>query len=109
MTPWSVTVTPEAEAELLAMPADIQARFLHVSELLTACGPHKVGMPHVRPLEGKLWEMRMTGRDGIARAVYVARTGQRLAVLHVFAKKTQKTPRKAIDTALARLRSLNDD
>lgn len=106
---WTVDVVPEAEAELLAMPADIQARFLHIGELLCAFGPNKVGMPHVRPLEGKLWEMRMTGRDGIARAVYVARAGQRITVLHVFSKKTQKTPRKAIETANARLRSLNDD
>lgn len=106
---WSVTVIPEAEAELLTMPADIQARFLHIGELLTAFGPQKVGMPHVRPLEGKLWEMRMTGRDGIVRAVYVARSGQRLVVLHVFAKKTQKTPRQAIETAHARIRKLTDD
>ena len=41
-------------------------------------------------------------RDGIARAVYVARTGQRLTVLHVFTKKTQKTPRKAIEAEEAR-------
>lgn len=108
MTGWSLEVLPDAEAELLAMPADIQARFLHIGELLTAFGPHKVGLPHVRPLENKLWEMRMTGRDGIARAVYVARSGQRLTVLHVFIKKTQKTPRKALETAQARLRRLND-
>ncbi|WP_374489105.1 type II toxin-antitoxin system RelE/ParE family toxin [Zoogloea sp.] len=107
--PWTVTLIPEAEAELLAMPADIQARFLHIAELLETFGPHQVGMPHVRPLEGKLWEMRMTGRDGISRAIYVARTGQRLAVLHVFIKKTQKTPRKAMETAHARLRSLDHD
>ena len=106
---WTVTVTPEAEAELLVLPADMQTRFLHIAELLESFGPQKVGMPHIRPLEGKLWEMRMTGRDGIARAVYVARTGQRLTVLHVFTKKTQKTPRKAIETAQARLRSLTDD
>ena len=106
---WTVTVIPEAEAELLALPADMQARFLHIAELLESFGPQKVGMPHIRPLEGKLWEMRMTGRDGIARAVYVARTGQRLTVLHVFTKKTQKTPPKAIETAQARLRSLTDD
>lgn len=30
---WTVSVTPEAEAELLAMPADIQTRFLHVANL----------------------------------------------------------------------------
>jgi phage-related protein len=106
---WSVHLCPEAEAELLAMPADIRARFLHIAELLEAFGPHQVGMPHVRHLEEKLWEMRMKGRDGIARAVYVARTGQRLTVLHVFVKKTQKTPRRALETARARLRRLTDD
>lgn len=106
---WTITVTPEAEVELLALPADLQARFVHIGELLETFGPQKVGMPHVRPLEGKLWEMRMTGRDGIARAVYVARSGQRLIVLHVFIKKTQKTPRKAIETAQTRLRRITDD
>ena len=106
---WTVNLDPAAEAELLAMPPDIRARFLHVAELLEAFGPRQVGMPHVRHLEGKLWEMRLTGRDGIARAVYVARTGQRLTVLHVFVKKTQKTPRKALETARNRLRRLTDD
>jgi phage-related protein len=106
---WTVDLDPAAEAELLTMPPDIRARFLHVAELLEAFGPRQVGMPHVRHLEGKLWEMRLTGRDGIARAVYVARTGQRLTVLHVFIKKTQKTPRKALETARNRLRRLTDD
>jgi phage-related protein len=106
---WTVDLDPAAEAELLAMPPDMRARFLHVAELLEAFGPRQVGMPHVRHLEGKLWEMRLTGRDGIARAVYVARTGQRLTVLHVFIKKTQKTLRKALETARNRLRRLTDD
>jgi phage-related protein len=106
---WTVDLCPEAEAELLGMPADIRARFLHIAELLESFGPLQVGMPHVRHLDGKLWEMRMQGRDGIARAVYVARTGQRLTVLHVFIKKTRKAPRKALETAHARLRRLADD
>ncbi len=106
---WTVELQPEAEAELLGMPADILARFLHIAELLEAFGPQQVGMPHVRHLEGKLWEMRMKGRDGIARAVYVARSGRRLLVLHVFIKKSQKTPRTALKTARERLRRLNDD
>lgn len=71
--------------------------------MLEDFGPHRVGLPHVRPLESKLWEMRMQGRDGIARAVYVAATGRKLLVLHVFVKKTQATPRSAIETALKRL------
>ncbi len=105
---WTVELIPEAEAELLRLPADVRARFVHIAELLVAFGPHNVGMPHVRPLECKLWEMRMTGRDGIARALYVSRIGQRLTVLHVFAKKTPRTPRKAIAIAALRLRRLTD-
>jgi phage-related protein len=95
-----------AEPELLALPADMRARFLHVAELLEAFGPQEVGMPHVRPVEGKLWEMRMRGRDGIARAVYAAVHGRTLLVLHVFVKKTQATPRAAIETAKKRLEAL---
>jgi len=104
MDAWTVTLHPLAEGELLALPADMQARFLHIAELLQEHGPQHVGMPHVRPLEAKLWEMRLQGRDGIARAVYAAVQGRRLLVLHVFVKKTQTAPRRAIATALTRLK-----
>ena len=103
--PWAVNIHPLADIELKAIALDMQARFVHIAELLEEFGPQRVGLPHIRPLEGKLWEMRMTGRDGIARAVYAAIQGCRLLVLHVFMKKTQTTPRKAIETALKRLES----
>ena len=106
---WHLDLIPEAERELRAMPPDIIARFARVVELVAQHGPREVGMPHIRHLEDRLWEVRLTGRDGIARAVYVARIGQRLTVLHVFIKKTQKTPRRALALARARLRSLTDD
>jgi phage-related protein len=100
---WTVTLHPLAEDELKAIPADMKARFLHIGEMLEQFGPQRVGLPHIRPLESKLWEMRMTGRDGIARAVYAAVQDRSLLVLHVFVKKTQATPRSAIATALKRL------
>jgi phage-related protein len=100
---WTVTLHPLAEPELQALPADMRARFLHIAELLEDFGPQRVGLPHIRPLEDKLWEMRMQGRDGIARAVYAAIQGRRLLVLHVFVKKTQATPRSALTTARKRL------
>lgn len=103
MNAWTVKIHPLAEPELQSIPADMQARFLHIAELLESFGPHKVGMPHIRPLEDKLWEMRMRGKDGIARAVYAAIQGRTLVVLHVFVKKTQTTPRAAIETARKRL------
>lgn len=94
-----------AEPELAALPVDMRARFVRIAELLEAFGPANVGMPHVRPLEDKLWEMRMQGRDGIARAVYAAVSGRSLLVLHAFVKKTQTTPRAAIETARKRLKA----
>jgi phage-related protein len=103
MDKWTVQIHTLAEPELKGLPADMRARFLRIAEMLEEFGPHQVGLPHVRPLEGKLWEMRMQGRDGISRAVYAAMQGRRLLVLHVFVKKTQTTPRKAIDTARQRL------
>lgn len=106
---WRVELTPEASDELIALPADMRARFVHIADLLAQFGPQQVGMPYVRPIRQKLWEIRMTGRDGIARGIYVARTGQRLVVLHVFVKKTMTTPRQAIETALARLKRIQND
>ncbi len=102
-TQWTVTLHPLAAHELQTIPTDMQARFLHIGDMLVDLGPQRVGLPHIRPLERKLWEMRMTGRDGIARAVYAAVQGRTLLVLHVFIKKTQTTPRRAIEIALKRL------
>jgi phage-related protein len=48
----------------------------------------------------------MTGRDGIARALYVTATGQRVIVLHAFVKKSQKTPRAAIEIAERRAKEV---
>jgi phage-related protein len=95
------------EAELLALPKDMQARFLHIAELLQEFGPQHVGMPHIRPLGNKLWEIRLSGKSGIGRAIYMAMRERRLVVLHVFVKKTQKTPPRAIELALARAKEID--
>ena len=102
---WTVCIHPQAELELQKQAPDLQARFVHIAQLLETFGPQQVGMPHIRPLQGKLWEMRMMGRDGIARAIYVALENRRLLVLHVFVKKTASTPRQALLTARKRWES----
>lgn len=61
-----------------------------------------LGLPHVRPIEQKLWELRIrAGRQH--RVLYVAARGRRFVLLHAFGKKTQQTPRREIDVALHRL------
>lgn len=49
----------------------------------------------------------MKGRPGIARAIYITAKNKKIIVLHAFVKKTQKTPRKAINMALKRLKEAN--
>ncbi|MEX2643478.1 MAG: type II toxin-antitoxin system RelE/ParE family toxin [Acetobacterales bacterium] len=106
MSAWKVELTAAAEREIRSLPKDLQARFLHVAEMLEALGPERVGAPHVRALRDKLWEMRLKGRDGIARVIYFAASGRRLLVVRAFVKKSQKTPLREIDLALRRMKEL---
>jgi phage-related protein len=100
---WTVeTLNETVDQDLAALPADMRARFSRIAFLIESIGLEKVGEPHIRHLEGPLWEMRMTGKDGISRALYVTVKDRRVVVVRVFVKKTQKTPRREIELALKR-------
>jgi phage-related protein len=104
---WRVEfLNDEVLAALETMPRDIQASFLRISRLIESEGIQKLREPYVKHLEGPVWEMRMKGRDGIARAAYITATGLRVVVVHVFPKKTQKTPRREIEIALRRAKEV---
>ena len=104
MNHWTVeTLGRLVDDELDAFPPDIRAGFVRVAQLIEEFGPFQVGMPHLRSLGDKLWEIRVSGRDGIARGICVMVTGKRVVVVHAFIKKTQKTPAGAL--RLARIRA----
>ena len=104
---WTVeTLNAVVDAELEALPEDMQSRFVYISRLIEEFGLEKVREPHVKHLRGPLWEMRLKGRDGISRAVYVTATGRRVVVVRAFIKKTQTTPRKEIELALNRAKEV---
>lgn len=94
------------KAALDAFAPDIRARFARIVALIQAHGLERVREPYVKHLEGPVWEMRMKGKDGIARAAYITASGRRVVVVHVFEKKTQKTPRREIETALRRAKEV---
>ena len=102
MVQWRVEVIDEAKSVLNALPADIQASFSRISFLIEANGLERMREPHVEHLRGPLWEMRLKGKDGIARAAYVTAKGRRVIVVHVFEKKTQRTQHREIELALKR-------
>jgi phage-related protein len=104
---WTVeTLNETVDSELTALPVDMRARFVRVAELIESMGLPNVREPHVKHIRGPLWEMRLKGKTGIARALYVTARDQRVIVLRVFVKKTQKTPAGEIDYAFERAKEL---
>lgn len=105
--PWRVEILNETvAAEITALTADMQARFVRIAERIGPAGLESLSEPHVKHLEGKLWELRLTGRDGIARALYVTAIGRRVVGVRAFVKKMQKTPRAEIELALRRAKEI---
>ena len=104
---WTVAVLNSVvEREIEALPQDMQAKLLRIVTMIEAQGLERMREPYVKHLEAKLWEMRMTGRDGISRAIYVTASGKRVVIVRAFVKKTQKTPRAEIQLALKRAEEL---
>lgn len=104
---WSVLfVNATAQAELATLPTDMRAKFERIVMLMREHGLEKVREPYVKHLEDKLWEMRLIGRDGIARAIYVTASGRRIVVLRTFVKKTEKTPKRELDLARERAKEV---
>src|SRR5579859_5952362 len=105
--PWFVELLNDrVREEVESLPADMRARFRRIVELIQAYGLERVHEPHIKHLQGPLWEMRMKGKDGISRAVYVTASGRRVVVVRAFVKKTKKTPKGEIELAMQRAREV---
>ena len=81
-------------------------RFGRIARLIAENGLVAMREPYVKHLTGKLWEMRISGRDGIARSIYVTASGRRAIVLRTFVKKTQQTPPREIELAMKRMKEI---
>lgn len=107
MMPWIVaTLNASVDGEITALPADMRARLVRLSGLIEQIGFEALPRDTVKHLEGRLWELRITGRDGISRAIYVTASHQRVVILRVFVKKTQKTPARELELARHRAKEV---
>mgnify|MGYP003549387130 CR=1 FL=1 len=107
MTDWKVEFwkqddkSPSYEWLICQLPK-VQARFLHVFELLEERGI-QLGMPHIRHIKGKIYEIRVEQDTNTYRILYFVFTGRRFVMLHGFQKKTAKTPPGEIEIAEKRM------
>lgn len=89
--------------ELDSLPVEASA---HAYELLEGIGNHGFDAPRVifRQISGKLWEIKMQlPRIGGYRIFYGMLERETLLLLHAYAKKSQKAPKKELETAWHRL------
>ena len=68
---WTVETASAVDAEIEALPVKLRARWFRLLEAVENVGLEELRMPHVRHLEGKLWELRAKAEGGIARGIYV--------------------------------------
>ena len=103
---WTVETLDIVDTEIEALPPSLQARLIRLMEMVEAVGLEQLREPHVKHIEGKMWELRAKASEGMARGLYVTVTGRRVVILHVFVKKSQKTPRNALETARERMKQV---
>lgn len=104
---WTVgTVNAAVDAEIEALPRDMRARLVRCSAIIEQVGLQGLPRDAVKHLEDRLWELRLTGRDGIARAIYLTAAVRRVVIVRVFVKKTQKTPARELEIARQRAKEV---
>jgi phage-related protein len=85
----------------------IRARFVKEAQLLQTFG-FTLREPHVKHIAGKIWELRFRHNREAFRVFYFCPGGKKFVLLHIFVKKTEKTPRREIEIALSRMEDYLD-
>ena len=65
-----------------------------------------LGMPHTEALGKGLFELRVKGKEGMARVFYCTKIGKKIHMLHCIIKKTQKIPKRELGLARKRLKEV---
>ena len=86
------------------LPVMEQAKIRNTLRLLQEFGTN-LSMPHAKPIQGKLWELRPGG----IRLFYFAYIEHQFVILHGYRKQSQKAPVDEIAIALRRMQELLDE
>jgi phage-related protein len=106
---WTINYyNQELEDKILVLPEGLLARYLHLADLMLEFGSN-LGPPHTKAITTGLFEIRLKSKKWIARVFYCTKVGKRIVMLHMFIKKTQKTPKKELRMATKRMREVLSD
>lgn len=103
---WNIQYYNKAvEESVLALPDGLLARYARLTEVMKEYGPH-LGMPHTKAMGDGLFELRLKGKEGIARVFYCTIINHEIIMLHTIIKKQQKTPYQELQLAKERLKEV---
>lgn len=102
MDKWNIQLNRHIQDFILSQDIQSQAEIMQSIKLLSEYGL-ALGIPHVKPLDNKIYELRVKTKDKGYRLLYFAYINKTFVFTHGFIKKTQKTPRKNIDLAIKRM------
>ncbi|TDA64064.1 MAG: type II toxin-antitoxin system RelE/ParE family toxin [Clostridia bacterium] len=99
--------TPVADY-IANLNAESRAKVARALDLLEQYGP-ALGPPHVKPLKGTggLCELRVPF-GGQAYRLFFFPDGGEVIVTHAFTKKSEKTPKKELQTAISRMKEYQE-
>ena len=90
-----------------SLSVDLRAKAQRLFSLLELYG-NEVKEPHSKFLSNGLFELRIKGKDNIARLLYAFGNDKRIYILHAFIKKTPRTPKKELEIAYKKLKELHN-
>lgn len=97
----------EVAKQILELPDTLAARYVALTRRMVEHGSN-LGPPHTEAFGDGLFELRLKGAEGIARVFFCTLVGKKIVMLHSFIKKTQKTPKKELDLAKARMNEVKN-
>lgn len=98
----------EVEKFVLKLPPSLSAKYFHLTDLMGEFGAN-IGMPHTQSMSSGLFELRVKGKEGMARVFFCTKVGKRIIMLHGFVRKTPKTPQKELRKAERRFKESKNE
>lgn len=89
----------------MELPDTLAARYIVLTRRMIALGPN-LGEPHTKAFGDRLFELRLKGAEGIARAFFCTLVGRRIVMLHSFIKKSERTPAREREIAETRMKEI---
>ena len=65
------------EKQILNLPDGLLARYLRLTDLMLEFGSN-LGLPHTKPIESGLFELRVKSKEGIARVFFCTKIGKKI-------------------------------